>query len=38
MPQGRRKTPFSGKQKKLQLIEKKQSKGEMKIFWIFLRF
>lgn len=27
MPQGRRKTPFSGKQKKQQLIEKKQSKG-----------
>jgi hypothetical protein len=28
MPQGRRKIPFSGKQKKQQLINKRQDKGE----------
>lgn len=28
MPQGRRKMPFSGKQKKQQLLSKRQSKSE----------
>lgn len=30
MPQGRRKIPFSGKQKKQQLINKRHDKGKMK--------
>lgn len=30
MPQNRRKVPFSGKQKKLQLLAKRQSKSEFK--------
>lgn len=30
MPQGRRKIPFSGKQKKQQLIVKRQNQGNLK--------
>lgn len=30
MPQGRRKIPFSGKQKKQQLVNKRQDKGKLK--------
>lgn len=35
MPQGRRKTPFSGKQKKQQIVAKRQSKSNNFINYLF---
>lgn len=38
MPQGRRKVPFSAKQKKLQLQNKRKKKQESKVLHVYYHF